>query len=264
MKYRVLVSLFFFAGMMTSCIPTEDLIYLQKKESSKATPAVSQVSSQPYRLQVSDVLYISIKSLDPQFVAMFNPIDKEGKTEASADQLYFTGFAVDDHGNIRIPILGEINVLGRTADEVRRIVEEQLLSNYFNKEANIFVTVKLAGFRFTVNGEVGSPGSKMLYQERVTVMEAVANSGDITTTGDRSHVMIIRQYPQGAETHEIDLTDASSMNSPYFYLQPNDYVYVRPLKQKSWGTGRTGIESISSIVMLLSLATTGILLLRNN
>ncbi|HLN96173.1 MAG TPA: polysaccharide biosynthesis/export family protein [Flavobacterium sp.] len=264
MKYRALFLLVFFAGMMTSCIPNEDLIYLQKKEGTAATSAVNPVVSQPYRLQISDVLYISIKSLDPQFVAMFTPIEGEKGGASTANDLYFTGFSVDDHGNIRIPILGEVNVLGRTVDEVRRIVEEQLLSVYFNKEANIFVTVKLAGFRFTVNGEVMVPGTKTLYQERVTVMEAIANSGDISTTGDRSHIVIIRQRPQGADIQEIDLTDAAVMNSPYFYLQPNDYVYVKPLKQKSWGTGRTGIESISTIVMLLSLATTGILLLRNN
>ncbi len=264
MRYRTLLLLFFFAGMMTSCIPNEDLIYLQKKEAAAATSAVNQVPSQPYRLQVSDVLYISIKSLDPQFVAMFSPSDGEKGGAATANELYFTGFSVDDHGNIRIPILGEVNVLGRTVDEVRRNIEAQLLSGYFNKEANIFVTVKLGGFRFTVNGEVLIPGTKTLYQEQVTVMEAIANSGDISITGDRSHVVIIRQRPQGADIQEIDLTDVSVMNSPYFYLQPNDYVYVKPLKQKSWGTGRTGIESISTVVMLLSLATTGILLLRNN
>lgn len=264
MTYRTLFSLVFFAAMMTSCIPNEDLIYLQKKEAAVSVPAVNPVASQPYRLQVSDVLYVSIKSLDPQFVAMFSPIEGKDGAGATANDLYFTGFSIDDHGNIRIPILGEINVLGRTVDEVRQIIESQLLERYFNKEANIFVTVKLAGFRFTVNGEVMIPGTKTLYQERVTIMDAIANSGDISTTGDRSHVVVIRQFPQGADIQEIDLTDRAVMNSPYFYLQPNDYVYVKPLKQKSWGTGRTGIESISTIVMLLSLATTGILLLRNN
>ncbi len=264
MKYRTLLLLFFFAGMMTSCIPNEDLIYLQKKEGAAAISAVNQVPSQPYRLQTSDNLYIAIKSLDPQFVAMFNSAEGGAATAISQEGLYFNGYPVDDHGNIRIPILGELNVLGFTVDEVRKRIEDRLLETYFTKDANIFVTVKLTGFRFTVNGEVNVPGTKTLFQEKVNVLEAIANAGDIPTTGDRKHVAIIRKLPHGTEMYEIDLTDKASLSSPYFELQPNDYVYVKPLKQKSWGTGRTGIESISTVVMLLSLATTGLILLRNN
>jgi polysaccharide export outer membrane protein len=177
--------------------------------------------------------------------------------------LYFDGFTVDDHGNIRIPVLGEINVIGFTLEEVRIKIEKQLLDEYFNKEANIFVIVKLAGFKYTINGEVGSTGTKTLFQDHVNIMEAIANAGDITLTGNRKAVTIIRQLPSGTEMHDIDLTDINVMKSPYFYLQPNDYIYVKPLKQKSWGTGKTGIESISTIVTLISLGTTIFLLLKN-
>jgi polysaccharide export outer membrane protein len=183
-----------------------------------------------------------------------------GKSESG---LYFDGFTVDDHGNIRMPVLGEINVIGYTLDEIRIRIEKQLLSEYFKKEANIFVTVKLAGFRYTINGEIGSMGTKTLFQEHVNIMEAIANSGDITITGNRKSVSIIRQSPTGTEIHDIDLTDINVMKSPYFYLQPNDYIYVKPLKQKTWGTGKTGIESLGTIITLLSLATTTFLLLKN-
>jgi polysaccharide export outer membrane protein len=170
---------------------------------------------------------------------------------------------VDDHGNIRIPVLGEINVIGFTVEEIRTKIEKQLLADYFNKEANIFVTVKLAGFKYTINGEVGSTGTKTLFQDHVNIMEAIANSGDITITGNRKAVTIIRQFSSGIEMHDIDLTDINVINSPYFYLQPNDYIYVKPLKQKTWGAGKTGIESIGTIVTLLSLGTTVFLLLKN-
>ena len=176
--------------------------------------------------------------------------------------LYFNGFTVDDHGNIRMPVLGELNVIGYTLDEVRQRIEKQLLAEYFKKEANIFVIVKLAGFRYTINGEIGSTGTKTLFQEHVTIMEAIANAGDILITGNRKEVTIIRKTPTGNETHNLDLTDANVINSPYFYLQPNDYVYVKPLKQKSWGTGKTGIESLGTILTIISLATTAFLLLR--
>ena len=155
-----------------------------------------------------------------------------------------------------MPILGEVNVLGFTTDEVRQKIEKQLLEEYFRKEANIFVTVKLAGLRYTINGEIGSPGTNVLYQDRATVMDAIANSGDILITGNRKEVQIIRKFPHGFETYSIDLTDSNAVNSPYFYIQPNDYIIVKPLKQKTWGTGVTGVQSVATIMTAISLITT--------
>lgn len=249
--------------LFTSCIPTQDLIYLQKKNSVQTQTAISAVVAKPYRLQTNDVLSIVIKAIDPQLVAIFSPTNQAELGSKSESGLYFDGFTVDDHGNIRMPILGEINVIGFTLDEVRSKIEKQLLEEYFNKEANIFVTVKLAGFRYTINGEVGSTGTKTLFQEHVNILEAIANAGDITITGNRKAVTIIRQSPTGIQMHDLDLTDINVMQSPYYYLQPNDYIYVKPLRQKTWGTGKTGIESLGTIITLLSLATTTFLLLKN-
>lgn len=249
--------------LFTSCIPTQDLIYLQKKNSVQTQTSISAVVAKPYRLQTNDVLSITIKAIDPKLVAIFSTTNQAELGSKSESGLYFDGFTVDDHGNIRMPILGEINVIGFTLDEVRTKIEKQLLAEYFNKEANIFVTVKLAGFRYTINGEVGSTGTKTLFQEHVNILEAIANAGDITITGNRKAVTIIRQSPTGSQMHDLDLTDINVMQSPYFYLQPNDYIYVKPLKQKTWGTGKTGIESLGTIITLLSLATTTFLLLKN-
>lgn len=247
--------------LFSSCISTRDLIYLQNKNETDVETSISAVMSKPYRLQSNDVLSISIKANDPKLVEIFSTTN-QGETARSESALYFSGFTVDDHGNIRMPILGELNVIGYTLDEVRQRVEKQLLTEYFKKEANIFVIVKLAGFRYTINGEVGSTGTKTLFQEHVNIMEAIANSGDISLTGNRKEVTIIRKTPTGNEMHDIDLTDINVMNSPYYYLQPNDYIYVKPLKQKTWGTGKTGIESLGTILTLISLATTAFLLLK--
>jgi polysaccharide export outer membrane protein len=236
---------------------------LQKKDGADVENSISAVMAKPYRLQTNDVLSISIKAIDPKLVAIFNTTN-QGEAGKSESGLYFEGFTVDDHGNIRMPILGDINVIGFTLDEIRVKIEKQLLAEYFNKEANIFVIVKLAGFKYTINGEIGSTGTKTLFQENVTIMEAIANAGDITITGDRKAVTIIRKTPNGVQMHDLDLTDIKVMNSPYFYLQPNDYVYVKPLKQKTWGTGKTGIESLGTIITLLSLATTTFFLLFKN
>jgi len=249
------ISLFF-----TSCIPIKDLVYLQNKDGAETPAAITEVMLKPYRLQVNDVLSITLKADDPKLVAIFSPTFSVEPSK-NDQSLYFDGFKVDDHGNIRVPILGEINAIGFTVDELRIKIEEQLLNEYFKKEANIFVTVRLAGFKYTINGEVGSMGTKYLYQEHVTIMEAIANSGDITLTGDRKAVTIIRQTPTGTELHNIDLTDLNVMQSPYYHLQPNDYIYVKPLKQKTWGTGKTGLESLSTIITLISLVTTTLVLL---
>ncbi|AWG21413.1 sugar transporter [Flavobacterium faecale] len=245
--------------LFSSCISVRDLNYLQNKGDADALSSISMVVSKPYRVQINDVLSLSIKAIDPKLVAIFSTVD--GEVGKSPSALYFDGFTVDDHGNIRIPVLGEMNVIGYTTDEIRLRIEKKLLEEYFNKEANLFVTVKLAGFRYTITGEIGSTGTKTLFQDRLTIMEAIANSGDIALTGNRKAVTIMRQSPTGVEMHDLDLTDINVMKSPYYYLQPNDFIFVKPLKQKTWGTGKTGLESISTFVSLISLASTMYLLL---
>jgi polysaccharide export outer membrane protein len=248
--------------VVTSCVPTKDLIYLQNKSNSSNNP-ISSSTIKPYRLQTNDVLTVTIKAIDPKLVEIFSNTNTQSANAFNDQSSYFLGYTVDDHGNIRLPMLGEINVLGFTVDDVRQKIEKKLNEQYFKTEAGIFVTVKLSGFRYTINGEVGVTGTKVLYQEKVNMMEAIANAGDISVTGDRKDVKVIRRYPEGNETFSIDLTDANAVNSPCYYLQPNDYIYVKPLKQKTWGTGKTGIESMTTIITALSLATTIYLLLKN-
>lgn len=259
---KTLIYILFFIGLFfTSCVPTKDLIYLQDKDNNGTVQAINPVASKPYRLQTNDIVSIDIRAIDPKLVQMFSTGNENQQNNQSEQTLYFNGYTVNDHGNIRIPVLGELNVLGFTLEEVRMRIEEKLLAEYFTKEANIFVNVKLAGFRYSINGEVGQPGSKILMQEKVNILEAIANADDITVTGDRKSVAIIRQFPQGTEIHTIDLTDMKAMESPYYYLQPNDYIYVKPLPQKAWGTGTTGIQSLTTIISVLTLVTTTILLL---
>lgn len=260
MNYRILHILFFIGIIFTSCVPTQDLIYLQKKEASDTT-IVTPINLKPYRLQTNDILSITIKAIDSKLVEIFNT-EATSTSNFTEQSLYIKGYSVDDHGNIRIPILGDVNVLGLTVEETTQKIEMLLLKDHFKKEAGIYVNVKLAGFRYTVNGEVGNTGTKVLFQDKVNILEAIANSGDITVTGDRRDVKVIRQFTQGYETYSLDLTNEKVVRSQGFYLQPNDYIYVKPLKQKTWGTGKTGIESLSTIITILSLATTTFLLLK--
>jgi polysaccharide biosynthesis/export protein len=256
--YRFLGVLMLF--LMASCIPNKDIIYLQGNTDQSSIEPMAQ---KPYRIQINDVLSIKIKALDSKLVDMFN-MSASGNTSTTADGLYFDGYTVDDHGNIRIPVLGEVAVIGLTLDEVRTKIEKQLLADYFHKEADIFVIAKLAGLRYTINGEIRSPGTKTLLQEKVTILEAIANSGDIAITGDRKDVMIVRQFPHGTEIHSVNLTSIDIMKSPYYYIQPNDYIYIKPIKQKSWGVGTNGLQSFTTILSAFSLIFSTYLIIKNN
>ena len=251
--------------IVSSCIPNKDLIYLQNNNSKNANNTIQPVVLKPYRVQINDVLSIKIKALDQRLVDIFSPSTQQGGGAAiSAESLYFEGFVVDDHGTVRVPTLGEVAVIGLTLDEIRIKIEKQLLEQYFTKEADLFVTVKLGGMRYTVNGEIAIPGTKTLFQDKVTILEAIANCGDITITGNRKEVMVVRQYPYGTEIHSIDLTNIDVMQSPFYYIQPNDYIYIKPLKQKSWGTGTTGLQSFTTILTTASLLLTTFLLFNRN
>lgn len=256
-----MVIMMFIVLVTSSCVPTKDLKYLQSNHEQKDTLVMSQIVKKPYRIQSNDILVINIKTIDETLTEMFQ-VSSGNRNIVNEQIIYFEGFNVDDHGNIRIPILGEVAVIGKTTEEVRLNIEKRLLEEYFNEEAELFITVKLAGIRYTINGEIKMPGTSTIYNERATIMDAISNSGDILITGDRKEVLIVRQYPHGVEMHTINLLDKKALESPYYYLQPNDFILINPLKQKSWGTGTTGIQTLTTIISALSLVTSIIVLSR--
>jgi polysaccharide export outer membrane protein len=251
-------------SVLTSCVPRKKLIYLQGEPVS--LKKIREINDIPYKLQVNDILIINIKADDENLVRMFQ---KQGNADNAVQNNvqggggggYFFGYSVDKHGNIRLPYLGEINVLGYTTKEVREKVEGRL-KEYLSDNTEIFVTVRLDGIRYRVMGEVGSPGPKIIYQNEVTIIDAVTNAGDITLVGDRENVEVIRMTPTGVKKFEVDLTKISAMDSEVFYIKPNDYINVKPLPQKSIGTGTTGLQSLTTIVSVFTLVTSVILIVR--
>ncbi|MAP54558.1 polysaccharide biosynthesis/export family protein [Altibacter sp.] len=244
---------------LSSCISTKQLTYLQEDAQVDSLITI-QKKQEPYRLQVNDLLSIRVKALDPELVDIFNPVGETNPNATGEQRLYYDGFVVDPHGNIRVPILGEINVLGHTVDEVRKDIEARLLRDYFKAEANVFVTVKLSGIRYTIAGEINGSGSNIIYRDEVTIMEAIANSGGVPITGDLTDVIVIRQYPAGQKVHHIDLTNINAMHSPYYQVKPNDLILINPLPEKALGTGTTGLQSFTTILSVVTALTTVILL----
>lgn len=262
MKRNFLGCIILLSVLLVSCIPTKKLTYIQPPEEEAVDSLMAvQAHQMPYRIQIHDILNIRVKALDQESVQIFNPVGEEDLNADSEERAYFDGFSVDMHGNIRVPVLGYINVLGYTTEELEKLIEKKLLTEQFKETANLFVSVKLTGLRYTVNGEVGSPGSQTIYQNRLNIFEALANAGDVTMEGNREDVLIIRQYPQGQKVHHLNLLEDKVMQSQYYYIQPNDIIYVKPLKQKSWGVGSTGRETLLFILSTLTFVTTTILLI---
>ncbi|MCF8272786.1 MAG: polysaccharide biosynthesis/export family protein [Flavobacteriaceae bacterium] len=263
MKQLILFICLAISIFLSSCITNKDIVYLQDKGTVVNDSLLIKETSKPYRVQVNDILSIKVKALDAELTAIFNPVETSGNSSSQGGaQLYFNGFTVDLHGAIKFPILGEINVLGFTIQDIENKVKTELLKQYFKDTAELFVTVKLAGLRYTTIGEVGT-GVFTLYQDRVNIIEALANAGDIKSTGDRTDVLVIRQYPQGQKIHHIDLTDLAAMQSPFYYIQPNDMILVKPLKRKVLGAGETATQNLTTIASILSVLVTTYFLTKN-
>lgn len=251
-----LLYLFIFS-LLTSCIPAKKLTYFQGEPASKSE--LYKLNNEPYRLQVNDILYIDIKAENPEIVALFK--NSEGGSATGGDGLYFSGYTVDRHGNIRIPYIGEINVLGYTEKEVREKIESELAKFLKNVES-VFVTVKLSGINFVITGEIGSPGTINLSQNEVSIIDAIANAGDVTIYGDRENVVIVRKTIDGVKKFKVNLLEIEVFESENFYIKPNDVIYVSPLKQKTWGVGTTGLQTFTTVISVFTLGVTTYLLIK--
>jgi polysaccharide export outer membrane protein len=168
-----------------------------------------------------------------------------------------TGYSVDQKGNIRLPIVGDIQVKEKTLEEARITIEESL-RKYVTSE--LYVKVKLGGVRYSAMGEFKRPGKYTVLQDRMTIFEAIANAGDLTTVAKRDEILLIRQYPEGTRLHKINLLDRQVVRSPFYFIQPNDQLYVEPMKVRETGTGENTAQTltllfsgISAMALILNL-----------
>lgn len=263
-KFIVAIAILF-SVLCSSCITNKDVVYLQDKGTVVNDSLLLKEMGKPYRVQINDILSINIKSTNSditKLLEIFQPVES-ANSSGGQESLYFNGFTVDLHGNIEFPILGKINVLGYTTDEINGKVKQALLYKYLKDISQIFITVKMAGLRYTVTGETSGSGVYTLFQDRVNIIEAIANAGGIKNTGDRTDVKVIRQYPGGQKIHHIDLTDVVAMQSPYYYIQSNDIILVKPLKRKALGGGETATQTLTTIASIFSVLVSTYFLAKN-
>lgn len=236
--------------LVSSCIPKKKMVYLQTESTNSDT--VFQYKRLDYKLQVNDIIDVKIVSLDEDVNKLFNSSvaasSSAAQTANLGDLYYITGYNIDDSGNVDIPIIGEVNVLNKTLEEAR-IEIDKYVYKYFSK---YFLSVKLGGIRFSALGEFNRPGKYTVLQNQATIFEALALAGDLNMVASRADVKIIRQYPEGTKIHKVNLLDRNLIHTPYYFIQPNDVIYVEPLKAKSWGVGTNAAQSTALILSLVS------------
>src|SRR5690606_2839292 len=172
-------------------------------------------------------------------------------SQSGGDIYYMNGYSVDKEGNIRMPIIGDVNVQNKTLEEARAQIESQL-RQFVTSE--LYVKVKLGGIRYSALGEFRRPGKFVVLQDRMTIFEAIANAGDLNTVAKRSEILLIRQYPEGTKLHRLNLNDRKLVQSPYYFIQPNDQLYAEPMKVREVGAGENAAQSLLLVTSILTTA----------
>lgn len=219
--------------MMTSCGPVKDIAYFQNKvvNEPEAIDKHAGIVIQP-----KDMLSIVVSSRNPELVAMFNlpVVSYQAGSEIVATGGYnqrLMGYVVDNDGYIDFPVLGPIKVAGLTRWELSNLIKDKLLDEGLLTDA--VVTVEFMNFKVSVIGEVNSPGTYTLNNDKVTILQAISLARDLTIFGLRENVCVIREREGERVIYEINLCDVSMFNSPAYYLQQNDVVYVQPSEVKA-------------------------------
>lgn len=256
LTYLLLVSII----VLNSCVPYDQVVYLQEDEAG-----LYDMARQPpvYKVRKSDLLQIDLKSLDVNtstqqfFMGEAGSGVAQGGTSSGLGnpQFFLTGYLVDKEGMIDLPIMGKLKVEGKTFDEIGEEIELAIKGQVKYSK----VTVRLSNYRVNVIGEVANPGTQYIFESDYTLLQALANAGDLTDFANRKRVKLLRNVEGKTKSIWFDLTDPQTLSSDYFYLLPGDMIYVEPLKAKvSRSNAQTlsiGISVVSLVVTIVTLTT---------
>lgn len=249
--------------VLTGCSSYEKSLYLQND-------AVINQSTQgqlyDFRIMPKDLLTIVVSTTDPAASAPFyrklgQDKNNGGNSTMGMQNANLLGYLVDNNGEIDFPVLGKIQVIGLTTRECEALLRDKLKP--YLKETPL-VTVSSSNYKFSVLGEVNAPGTYTVQDEKVTIFEAIAQAGDMTLFSIRDDVQLLREDSEGRrQVIHLNLNDANITQSPYFYLQQNDVIYVKPTKAKvrtntfnsnasMWITILSVLTSVTSLVLALT------------
>ncbi|MGC4100580.1 polysaccharide biosynthesis/export family protein [Ferruginibacter sp.] len=239
-----------------SCTPTNKIAYFQNAKDTTYRQSLKVIDAP---LQNNDFISISISSANAEASAAFNPISNAAgeKTGAGAVKggFQYVGYLINSDGKIELPILGYIQAAGLTKKQLKENITNTLLKRQLLIDP--IVDIKFLNFEVTIMGEVAGPTVINVPSEKISLIKALAMAGDLTIYGRRDNVMLIREEDGVRKTTHINLTSADFLNSEYYYLRPNDIVYVEPNKNKVAQSGRGQqilplvITSVSFLFLIL-------------
>ena len=240
MHYRSLIIL---SILFSACIQQKNIEYLQDPVLDKN---IYSILDPPTNIiKPNDVLYIKVSSFDDIAFNFFSEQEDYTRTSYNNElSLSLTGYQVNNDGSIYFPILGEIFVEGLTLEELTDTLTNEL-DSYFNQPT---VVVKYAFKKIVVLGEVNQPGHYTYTKDLINIFEALGMAGDITIHGNKHEVMLLRNIDSKMVKTEIDLTDDDLVFREYYYLKPDDVLYIKPRRSITWNIISTPVSLIFSTI----------------
>lgn len=242
--------------LLSSCRSNKDLTYLRDVKGKETLLPLSQ-SAPVYRIQAKDNLYVSVISSNLEMNKLYNPAQAgipnaiNNQYDGAAGQ-FINGYEVDAEGNVALPLMGKLNVQGKTIAEAEKSI--QVIAQKYLKEVS--VKVRLLNYRVTVTGEVKNPGVYYNYDYDFTVLDAISMANGTTDYAELDEVMVLRATPNGTQTYNINLNSKSALQSDAFYMQPNDVLIVQPAANKNLQLRVPLVSiiltSVSSVLLLLN------------
>lgn len=250
--------------MLGSCASTKKVAYFQNVNQVSLAESKGLYDA---RIMPKDMLTITVSTTDPKAAIPFNlsisnTLNSTGNLNTGGVTLQT--YLVDNNGNINYPVIGMVNVSGMTVRQCEDFITAKI-KPYMAETEKPVVTVRMSSFRISVMGEVNHPGTFSVSTEKISILEALAQAGDLSIYGKRDNVMLIREDATGEKSvHILNLNDANIINSPYYYLQQNDIVYVEPNKVKAQNAsiGQVTTLTMSAVGVLVSVASLVVNILR--
>jgi polysaccharide export outer membrane protein len=242
----------FFLFLLFSCNTSNKIVYLQDSVDGVAVKTEPNLG---IVIQPKDMLSIVVSSKTPELAAPFNlPVIsyQAGSEIMGSGSLRLLGYVVDNDGNIEFPTFGKLKVAGLTRWQLSDMITQRLIEDGQLKDP--IITTEFMNFRISVIGEVGSPGTYNITGDRVTLFEAISMARDLTIYGRRDNVSVTREKNNERTTYKVDLRSKNLYNSPVYYLQQNDIVYVEPNKVRA-GQSTINENNFKSISLWISLAS---------
>lgn len=240
-----------------SCSSTKDIAYFQNSSSVNLDSATVLYDA---RIMPKDILTITVSATDDAAAIPFNmtvPTAMTAGQRNTYSQASLQTYLVDNDGNINFPRVGAVHLGGLTKSEAEQLIHDKI-KPYMSASENPIVTVRMVNYKISVLGEVNRPGMYTVSNEKITILEALAQAGDLTIYGVRTNVKLIREDGNGKKSiHIVNLKDANLINSPYYYLQQNDQIIVEPNKVKAQNSSVGSMTTLwfSATSILISLTS---------